>query len=109
MRVNEFDGGYVSMWEGVTPEAYKAQRMAELEQLAKYRAQRLKFFQDWADSEKREKIKAEAMIEELKAREIASTMKIESGPLRDLKDFVKITEIHRTVKKLPWWKRLFRR
>lgn len=65
--MKEITGIYYHM-DVISPEAFKAQRMAELEQMARYRAMRLQHYKDWADPVKRKIIQTKFKAEEIEAR-----------------------------------------
>lgn len=65
--------------EAASREAQMAQHMAELEQLAKYRAKKIQFYKDWSDTLKREALQAQARVDELAAQQIAA-MKLVEDP-----------------------------
>lgn len=69
MKVNEIPGIYFSAFE-LSPETIKAQRLAELKDLAEYRQRHLKAIQDWSDPVKRAAMQAMAKVEEDQARGI---------------------------------------
>lgn len=67
MRINEITGEYFFM-EQLSPEVQRAQRMAELEQLAKYRALKLQKIKDWSDPVKRAETQAQYAKDEAEDR-----------------------------------------
>lgn len=71
MRTNEFTGVY-HMHDEISPEAYKAQRIQELKDLAEWRARHLAQIQDWSKDETRMARKAEHELNELVSRQIAN-------------------------------------
>lgn len=71
MRTNEFTGVY-HMHEEISPEAYKAQRLQELKDLAEWRARHLAQIQDWSSEEKRNERLAQHHQDDLEARRIAN-------------------------------------
>lgn len=108
MRLNEFDSGYISMFEDLSPEVVRAQRLAELEQMARYRALRLAQYQAWANEDTRADIRAHYMVDEAAARATWRPEKEEPKLMR-LEDRITIREIHRPRQKVSWWRRIFRR
>lgn len=105
MRVNESNAIY-SAYDDLDIEVIRAQRMAELEQIARYRAGRLAQFKAWADTEQREAIKANARLEEEKARESMAGKTVYLPPKLKLEELVTITPVVKpeTKAKRPWWK-----
>lgn len=108
MRTNEFTGIY-HMHEELSPEAFKAQRMAELEQIAKYRAARLKQFQEWADPVKRAERQQQAAWELRDAHISTEGKTVYLKPLRDLNDIMGISPLAKPKPKRSWLARLFGR
>lgn len=79
MKQTEITGLYLA-YDLPSPEAYKAQRMAELEQMAAYRKLKLKQYQDWADPVKRAAFQAQVKAEEDQARFLLGEMFKDSDP-----------------------------
>lgn len=69
MKVNEPLGIHFHM-EQISPEVAREQRMAELEQISKYRARRLREYQEWSDPVKRAERQAKVKGEEIQAKMI---------------------------------------
>lgn len=110
MRVTE-PTGIFQMFEEISPEAIRAQRMAELNDLAKYRARRLRFYMDWADPVMRAKLQEETAAQEHFARTLYEQREPDKmTSLHLFADAVKITPIFKPVpKKRSWLARLFGR
>jgi len=92
MKFNE-SFSEVFIHQEISPAAYKAQRMAELEQMAKYRALKLQAYKDWSVAEKREKIikQAEADLTEARAIYAATPPKEARLEFARLEDRIRIT------------------
>lgn len=135
MRTNEFTGVY-HMMDEISPEAFKAQRLQELKDLAEWRARHLAQITAWSSEEKRLERQAQHLADDLEARRIAnervkedpnyilslmsakgwsnnrSTNFMTSGgpPIFEkLGERISITEIIKTVPKKSWWQKLWRR
>lgn len=59
MRVNDILPGIFHHTEQASPEAQKAQMLAEMEQLSRYRAKKLRYYQRWSDPVERAKLQEE--------------------------------------------------
>ena len=70
MRIREHSIGIVSQFDAISPEVERAQRMAELKNIAEYRARRLQAYRDWANPIKRAELQAKHQQELKQAREI---------------------------------------
>lgn len=81
MKLNELTGIYFHM-DVISPEAFQAQRMAELEQMAKYRSIRIQQYKDWSDPVKREKIKTQYSKDEAEGRKLLATVSAEQVAVR---------------------------
>lgn len=80
MKVTELPGIYWHM-DVISPEAFKAQRMAELKDLAEFRARHLKAIQDWSDPVKRAEIQAKYKVDEAEGKkQFAEMFKDKEGP-----------------------------
>ncbi len=78
--------------------------------MARYRAKRLEQYKAWADPVQREQIKANAAIEEQKAREEVEGKTVWLPPLRDIEYHMTITPIKKEEPpKRSWLARLFGR
>lgn len=75
MKVDEI--GIFQHMDMISPEAYRAQRMAELQQLANYRARKLKRYQEWSDPEKRALIQNQARADEEEAKHFYASLEHE--------------------------------
>ena len=73
-------------------ETIRAQRMAELANIAAYRALKLQAYKDWSDTEKREKLQASYRLELASAKEIYKAMPPLTAKL-DLRAPIKVTPI----------------
>lgn len=73
MKVSDLSEFHIQ-FDMPSAEAFRAQRMAELEQMAKYRALKLQQYKDWSDPIKRAafqaKIKADEAIAKVELREM---------------------------------------
>lgn len=105
---------YYSLYESISPEVAKAQRMAELEQIAKYRRLKLQQYQDWSDPVKhaaiiaaynKERAEAYTKLGDIPAEHIA----VRTGRkyFRDLNPFPKPLPVS-TPKKPTFWERVCR-
>ncbi len=84
--------------------------MAELENIAKHRAERLQEIKDWSVTEKREERKAKAEAERLAAMEEVAGTTVWLEPQLGLKDRIKVTMIVKPIEdKRSWISRLFGR
>lgn len=70
MRINDPIAGIIIQHQALSPEVERAQRMAELKNIAEYRARHLKAIQDWSDPVKRKAIQDEHARAEKVAREL---------------------------------------
>ena len=73
-------------------ETIRAQRMAELANIAAYRALKLQAYKDWSNAEKREKLQASYRLELASAKKIYEAMPPLTAKL-DLRAPIKITPI----------------
>ncbi len=103
MRVNEATT-ILSAYEELDIAVIRAQRMAELEQVARYRATRLAQFKAWADTEQRETIKANMLVEEAKARQSMEGKTVYLRPKLKLDELVSIVPVRKPETQRPWWK-----
>ncbi len=97
------------MIDSLDPDTIRAQRMAELQDLAEYRARRLKAYQEWALAEKRCEIQAKAIEEEMVARKAVEGKTVYLPARLKLDDLVTVVELHKGKPKRSWWARLFGR
>lgn len=81
MKPTELTGVYFYM-DSISPEAMKAQRMAELEQMAKYRSIRIQQYKDWSNPVKREIIKAQYAKDEIECRKLMADIPAERVAVR---------------------------
>lgn len=97
--------------EQISPEAFKAQRMAELKDIAEWRARHLQYVKDWSDPVKRAQIQADIAFAEKVARKIESMREVlPAQPLRPLADILTIVPVFKPQpKKRSWLARLFGR
>lgn len=128
---DDFIPSFVSQMDRIDPAVERAQRMAELEQIAKYRKRKLQHYLDWSDPEKRAKKQAEIQADIEEAYRIANeraakdpnyinSLRISktgrhiglSGYLpiyEPLDKRIKITEIHKiSPGKLKWYQRIMK-
>lgn len=108
MRVNEMNAIY-SAYEDLNIEVIRAQRLAELEQVARYRALRLAQYKAWADPVQREQIKAGLAQGEAQAREKMAGTTVYLRPKLRLEEMIDIVPVHKDKPKRGWWARLFGR
>ena len=73
-------------------ETIRAQRMAELANIAAYRALKLQAYKDWSNTEKREKLQASYRLELASAKKIYEAMPPPTAKL-DLRAPIKVTPI----------------
>lgn len=112
MKFNDLTPGIFSQFESLSPEVIKAQRMAELEAIAKYRAERLQAYIDWSNPEKRAKLQAEHAAGEKAAREAMAGKFIDDYRVRTVKQDVfvgkllPVKELLKPAPRLSWWQRL---
>ncbi len=129
MKINEPVGIFIQH-EAISPEVQRAQRMAELKDIAEYRARHLKYITDWSDPVKRAKIQAEQAaaqaaarasldgkyIDDYRVRKIAEGRfvnpgaidrpRFHMGPIPERVSDFKITPLVKERPKLSWWRRL---
>lgn len=112
MKIND-PIGIIIQHEAISPEVVRAQRLAELKDIAEYRARHLKAIQDWSDPVKRKKIQDEHAAAERAAREEMAGKDIDPYRVRTVKNqtFIapltfKVTPIVKPLLKRPWWRRL---
>ncbi len=112
MKLNEPTGIFMQH-EAISPEVERAQRMAELKNIAEYRASKLRYIQEWSDPVKRAKIQAEHAAAEKKARESLEGKYIDDYRVRTVKNEVFVGTLNAIVTmkpiakpKMPWWERL---
>ena len=104
MRQTEI--GIFHMHQEISPEAIKAQRMAELRDIAEYRARHLKAVMDWSDPVKR------ATIIDRNEREIRHAQELVEGTTRhlpprlSLDDLVGVVPVVKPAPKRSWLARL---
>lgn len=133
MRTNDFTGVY-HMVDQLSPEAYKAQRLQELEDLAKWRARHMAEITSWSSEEKRLERLRRHELEEIESRVIANqkakedpnyirslmsakewknettALDFEKPVFEKLTDRVKVTEIKKAEEKpKTWWQKLWRK
>ncbi len=109
MRISDFAGVY-HMVEDLSPEAHRAQRMAELEQMARYRAVKLAQYQAWSDDTQRMQIQLNAKVEEAKAMHEVEGKTVWLRPRGKLEDHVSVTMIVKPKDhKWSWISRLYAR
>lgn len=107
MRTNEFTGVY-HMHEEISPEAYKAQRLQELADLAEYRSRHLAAIQSWSNEENRLERIAQHKVEEAAARATWKPEDHYSGMKLRLEERVSIIPLIKPrPKKRSWWARLW--
>lgn len=121
MRIGEDYNISIFAQEQLSIEVIRAQRMTELEQLAKYRAIKLQKYKDWADPIKRAEMQAEfeghkkegLAILAAKDKELVDSVAerlkyYESIGVRENVKPLRITEKPTVVeKKKPWYRRIF--
>ncbi len=114
MREHDFyPAGYVSQFDQISPEAHRAQRMAELKSVAEWKARRLKEMQDWSDPVKRATRQAKLATELEEAKAIWAEMlekDVASLPSKPFWETVRMRPIApKLAPKLSWYKRLWNR
>lgn len=97
MRFNET--GIFQQADMISPEAFKAQRMAELRQLARYRAEKLQKYIDWSNPEKRAELQQQLKMELEEAQEQVETMDI--SPHMVFRELDALMKIKPLIKPLP--------
>ena len=105
MRIEDVPGFYFHM-EQISPEVRHAQRMAELKQMAAYRALRLQAYKDWADTEKRNAIKAQYALDESEDRKKLDTMPADLIAVRTQEVSYNLTMIRKPEVKLTLWQKI---
>lgn len=109
MRITDFTGIY-HMHEGISIEADRAQRMAELEQIARYRSVRLAQYKAWADDQQRMQIQINSKVELAKAMAEVEGKTVWLRPLAKLEDRIGMTMIVKPEDhKWSWISRLYAR
>ncbi len=100
----------VRFYEGVSHEAMRAQRQAELQNMAFYNEERRKKFVDWSDPEKRAAMLAQAQVETVAARKMVSEKPKEFAYDFDLMDKKALGEIKpippTKPHKLKWYEKI---
>lgn len=91
-----------------TPEAMKAQRQAELEQMAKYRSKRLQEYKDWSEPVKREAKKEAFRKEEEKCRPLMANIPAEQVAVQTGKRLEVTKMIFKPLPKLSFWQKMKR-
>lgn len=92
-RITPAPSGYVSQIASLSPEVIKAQRIAEIENIAKYRAIKLQKYKDWADSEKRAAMQAEAKRELEMAIQEAKFMESQNSAIFEIPEYKKLDQM----------------
>lgn len=131
MRINDPIAGIIIQYQAISHEAERAQRMAELKNIAEYRARHLKAIQDWSDPVKRKKIQDEhaaaekiardqmagELIDDFRVRKVEQGRFVNSGamdsprstgsvnPMPRVSDF-KIKPIVKARPIRRWWRRI---
>lgn len=92
----------------LSPETIRAQRMAELAQMAKYRRGKLQEYVDWSSPEKRDERIKKAQAEEMAARQMVSSKHEEFARMFDLDDAqpMMIGRIITKTTEKPWYQRI---
>lgn len=120
MRISEDYNISIFAQEQLSAEVIRAQRLAELEQLAKYRAQKLQKYKDWADPIKRAEMQAEyenerkigVTILEDKNKELVNyEERLKYYQDIGIREGVKPLKVNEKApvkeKKKPWYRRIF--
>lgn len=105
--MKEITGLYFHM-EQISPEAFQAQRLAEMEQMSRYRIQKLQEYKDWSDPEKREAKKAQYAKDEAEGKKLLGTA-IKALPwIRDCKPTFKVGNPYYEITPVPLtrWQRI---
>lgn len=106
MRLHELTGIYHYM-DTISPEAMREQRMAELEQMAKYRALKLQQYKDWSDPVKRAAIQARYVLEEAVSRKDLVNIPAELVAVRRYESPLNVAKIiFKPAPKLTLWQRI---
>lgn len=107
MKLGEI--GIFSQFEAASPEAMRAQRMAELEQMAKYRSQKIQAYKDWSEKpEHREAMKAKVESEARDERRVVSAEAerfAKEFDEADKKQVGAVRPVYKPIKR-NWWQRL---
>ena len=100
--------GIIHHMEAISPEAQKAQVMAEMEQLAKYRAKRLQQYKDWSNPMKRAAMRAQYNADEERDRKLLVDIPAEHVAVRPVNPYrITLTEVVKPkVVKLTWLQRV---
>lgn len=107
------DYGIFAQCEQASPEAQLSMRMAELENLAKYRAERMARFADWVKPEniaarqkKHEEEAGEALARGLAMAAIAKQQMADAKLDKEMRKLpFTVKPVFHIIKK-PWWRRL---
>jgi hypothetical protein len=106
---NDLAGIFFHM-EQASPEAMRAQRMAELKNLAEWRQRHLKELIEWSDPVKREAKKAQYAADEAAGREKLKDIPAEFVAVRTGFNIAPVgwmvKLIHKPLPKLSWWRKL---
>jgi hypothetical protein len=93
------------------PAVIRAQRMAELEALAKVRAEKIQKLIDWSDPEKRALLQAQLEDGQKDARREVADKHEEFARMFDIEDKkpMNLGRVITPTKKKPWYKRILKR
>ena len=115
LRDGEFVPSLVIETHQISPEALRAQRQAELKDIAEYRARRLQAYKEWSDPVKRAE-RIEKAQEELRiAKEIWEEMlaqdlnKLEMHMPSEVDKFenkILVRVLEKASNRKPWWRRM---
>lgn len=115
IREGEFVPSLVMEAYQINPEAVRAQRMAELKDIAEYRARRLQAIKDWSVAEKRETIQRKAQEELRIAKDLWTHMvaedlnKLEMHMPSDADKFankILVRVLEKATPHKPWWRKV---
>lgn len=116
VRDGEFIPSLIIETHQISPEALRAQRLAELKDIAEYRARRLQSYKNWSDPVKRAERIQKAQEELIAARKIWADMlthdlkKLEMHMPSDAEKFqnkIMVRVLEKASPYKPWWRRFW--
>ena len=101
---NDMSLAFFTQWDGLSPEAQRAQRLAELKDIAEYKRRHLEAIKAWSDPNKRAAIQSQYHLDEVCARiewDYDEYLKSQPPPKSWL-DYARITPINKQPPKKRW-------